>query len=738
MTALDDFVAQYERPLRRVVIPIYFGLAIVAEQALVDRHPSLAAELDRLESALGKDALLELAEQTRLRALVHQRKEVGRRETLLEASAVRYLALLKRTLLDEVYIENEVRLQYLADCITKNRPVDETQLRDPVRYLKQQTAGLESVRATGALGDAAGTGASFLPYTDMGRARLDHLEHALDVIRREDISGDLVDCSTGRGGGGIFMRGYLDAYQVPDRLVWVVDRFRVHARGAGSLDLGTDLNQVRDAFARFDVFDDRVRFVQGDYGETLKGTATGAIALLRIGADSDDAGAILERLYPRLAAGGFVVVDDYASPACRARVDEYRAARGLTEPLDRIDASAVSWRKATSAPGAAPRAVEPRSRQTTVDLSVVVVFYNMRREAARTLHSLSRAYQEGLDGVAYEVIVVENGSAPDQKLGADYVTSFGPEFRYVDLDDAARPSPVYALNHGAALATGNAVAFMIDGAHVLTPGVLRNGLLGLSAYEPSVVVTQQWYVGPGQQGDEMRTGYDQAFEDKLFDRIGWPSDGYRLFEIGHFIGDRDWLDGLWESNCIFATRALLDQVGVFDEAFSVAGGEYANLDFYERLVANPRTTMVSILGEGSFHQVHGGTTTNQLDTDGRRARIVSYAERYKDLRGRNYKGPGKTIHYIGSMRASALRTRARRMTGTAFRDARVDADATVSVPMPDQLRDEFIDAFWHTQAWRGTEWLGVTVERPASDLVAYQTVVARTRPDWIVVTGPRS
>jgi cephalosporin hydroxylase len=54
------------------------------------------------------------------------------------------------------------------------------------------------------------------------------------------------------------------------------------------------------------------------------------------------------------------------------------------------------------------------------------------------------------------------------------------------------------------------------------------------------------------------------------------------------------------------------------------------------------------------------------------------------------------------------------------------------------LRDEFIDAFWHTQAWRSTQWLGVDVDRPATDLVAYQGVVSRVRPDWIVVTGARS
>jgi hypothetical protein len=65
-----------------------------------------------------------------------------------------------------------------------------------------------------------------------------------------------------------------------------------------------------------------------------------------------------------------------------------------------------------------------------------------------------------------------------------------------------------------------------------------NGLSGLDAYGPAVVATQAWYIGPGQQGDVMRAGYDQAVEDARFTQIDWPRDGYRLFEIGHFTGDR--------------------------------------------------------------------------------------------------------------------------------------------------------------------------------------------------------
>ena len=66
MTAVEDFVAEHDRPLRLVVLPIYFGLAILAEEALLTQRPALAAVLDRLESPAGKDMLLRLGEEIRL------------------------------------------------------------------------------------------------------------------------------------------------------------------------------------------------------------------------------------------------------------------------------------------------------------------------------------------------------------------------------------------------------------------------------------------------------------------------------------------------------------------------------------------------------------------------------------------------------------------------------------------------------------------------------------------------
>src|SRR5262249_31920839 len=68
MTALEDFMSEHDRPLRRVVLPIYFGLAIVAEEARLARQPELARVLDWLEDAEGRGKLLDLSESVRLQA----------------------------------------------------------------------------------------------------------------------------------------------------------------------------------------------------------------------------------------------------------------------------------------------------------------------------------------------------------------------------------------------------------------------------------------------------------------------------------------------------------------------------------------------------------------------------------------------------------------------------------------------------------------------------------------------
>ena len=103
------------------------------------RARSCAELLDRLESADGRCELLELAETIRARGDHRQQhRSVRTPERRADRAAGRYLDLLKGALLDEHYLENELRIGYLLRARRGRRGADApTQLRDPARNLSR-------------------------------------------------------------------------------------------------------------------------------------------------------------------------------------------------------------------------------------------------------------------------------------------------------------------------------------------------------------------------------------------------------------------------------------------------------------------------------------------------------------------------------------------------------------------------------------------------------------------------
>jgi len=283
-------------------------------------------------------------------------------------------------------------------------------------------------------------------------------------------------------------------------------------------------------------------------------------------------------------------------------------------------------------------------------LSVVVVCHDMRREAPRTLHSLSRRYQRGIDGLHYEVLAVDNGSSTP--LDADTVRGFGPQFRY-RFHATSSPSPVGAINAAVRETSGEYVVICIDGARILSPGMLHHVALATRLAQEPVVGALAWHLGAKLQKLAMLEGYDQRVEDALLAGSGWEADGYRLFGISCLANaSRDgWFRPIAECNCVAVSRRLFDALGGFDEAFQSPGGGLANLDFYKRACEHPGAQLVTLLGEGTFHQFHGGAATNAAPDvhPGERFR-----EEYRRLRGTDYVRPPNRPLYLGTMPAEAI------------------------------------------------------------------------------------
>jgi len=283
-----------------------------------------------------------------------------------------------------------------------------------------------------------------------------------------------------------------------------------------------------------------------------------------------------------------------------------------------------------------------------LDLSIVVIAYNMTRELPRTLRSLSRTYQRDVAGLDYEVVLVDNGSS--EPLPASVVAAIDPRFRVVH-GDGASASPAGAANLGVRASSSRNIGLVLDGARMVTPGVIAQGMRALRAFPRPIVSTPAWHLGHEHQSISMSKGYGPAEEDMLLADIGWPTDGYGLFDIAALAGSNpDGVFGTLNESCfLMVPRPLWNEVGGMDEAFDLPGGGLVNLDLFTRLNALPGSNLVILLGEGSFHQVHGGaSTTSDVDR-------TSWYGQYEALRGVPYVRPPITPSYIGTLPERARR-----------------------------------------------------------------------------------
>jgi O-methyltransferase len=201
------------------------------------------------------------------------------------------------------------------------------------------------------------------PYTMTGPERLHALIQAVRYVVAAGVQGDVVECGVWRGGSMMAVASTLLRCDSATRRLWLYDTFEgmtkptdvdvdIAGRSArddfarhrvagedGSSWYAASLDEVRSNMARTGYPSDLVSFVPGQVEQTLPDDAPDNIALLRLDTDwYDSTKAELATLFPRLAPGGILIIDDYGHwEGCRRAVDEYLREQDVKLLLNRID-----------------------------------------------------------------------------------------------------------------------------------------------------------------------------------------------------------------------------------------------------------------------------------------------------------------------------------------------------------------------------------------------------------------
>jgi O-methyltransferase len=184
------------------------------------------------------------------------------------------------------------------------------------------------------------------------------VHHVLD----RDVPGAFVECGVWRGGSSMLMAHALLECGDVARELWLYDTFEgMPQPGDADVDFTgrpaaeqlprrrddrddvilayATLDEVQANMRRVGYPSERVRYVRGPVEETIPGQAPESIAVLRLDTDWEASTRHeLEYLWPRLSAGGLLVIDDYGHWAgARRAVDQYFAARDDAPLLVRVD-----------------------------------------------------------------------------------------------------------------------------------------------------------------------------------------------------------------------------------------------------------------------------------------------------------------------------------------------------------------------------------------------------------------
>lgn len=200
------------------------------------------------------------------------------------------------------------------------------------------------------------------PYTMTSPERIFALVRAVEYVHKHSIPGSIVECGVWKGGSMLAVAKTFKALNDQSRDLYLFDTFEgmtaptEHDRSfdddraarqlansdrqdSASVWCFADLESVKRTLALSGYDPARLHFVRGPVEETIPAQAPDQIALLRLDTDwYESTRHEFEHLFPRLAPGGVLIIDDYGHwKGSRQATDEYLEKHGVRMLLNRID-----------------------------------------------------------------------------------------------------------------------------------------------------------------------------------------------------------------------------------------------------------------------------------------------------------------------------------------------------------------------------------------------------------------
>lgn len=189
---------------------------------------------------------------------------------------------------------------------------------------------------------------SVQPFTMTSPERVFSLIEAVKYIHRSNIQGNIVECGVWKGGSMMAVIETLKSCNDLSRELYLYDTYEGmsdpteddmdHSQQSAKLQLSERKKTEEDVIWAYspleavekNVFStgypkEKIHFVKGKVEETIPSVLPGSVALLRLDTDwYESTKHELHHLFPLLAKGGVLIIDDYGHWAgARKAVDEY-------------------------------------------------------------------------------------------------------------------------------------------------------------------------------------------------------------------------------------------------------------------------------------------------------------------------------------------------------------------------------------------------------------------------------